>query len=390
MTEEKTYLVENQKDGERTGQRVDTVKGIVAAFVIVILFACSATAVQLLERRIPDMELNTFRSAGPFLTCAILTVVSKQCPLIGRDEILATVLYTVDIFISALFFFVAISLLPAALVSCVSYTSSVVSALFVFSLCWNEKITLRNVMFALISVLGVVMVIQPWQPNSDGMETVPTDGDVTNLSFLVNGSSSPEQNVYVPTDLPTNLTELTIHNEDVNLRNNTNTLSPSGGTTDIDSNSSFGLAIGYSFSIISGITLTLELLIIKRNPFLSDQHLFWAFLTNTLLSAILMLALETPVLPSNWFDGVMVIIHSVECAVLWRLYIYAPKHISGNTLTLILTSDVVVMLIFQYTVLSSIHPGHRNWIEVVGVILVLFGCSVSSFLELLNTKKSET
>ena len=388
MTEEKTYLVEKKKDGERTG-RLDTVKGIIAAFVIVIIFACSATAVQLLERRIPDMELNTFRSAGPFLSGAILTVISKQCPLIGGDEILATVLYTVDIFISALFFFVAISLLPAALVSCVSYTSSVVSALFVFSLCWNENITMRNVMFAMISVLGVVMVIQPWQPNSDNMKVTHVD-DATNLSIFINGSSSPEENVYVPTALPTNLTELTIDNKEENFKNNTTTLSASGGKIGINSNSSLGLAIGYSFAIISGITLTLELLIIKRNPFLGDRHLFWAFLTNTLLSAILMLALETPVLPNNWFDATMVTIHSVECAVLWRLYIYAPRYISGNTLTLILTSDVVVMLIFQYTVLSSIHPGHRNWIEVVGVILVLLGCSVSSLLELLNTKKSET
>ena len=160
MAEEKTYLVEKQKDDERRG-RLDTVKGMLAAVVIVILFACSATAVQLLERRIPDMELNTFRSAGPFLACTILTVIAKQCPLIGRDEILATVLYTVDIFISALFYFVAVFLLPAALVACVTYTSSVISSLFIFSLCWNEQITMRNVMFALISVLGVVMVIQP-------------------------------------------------------------------------------------------------------------------------------------------------------------------------------------------------------------------------------------
>ena len=160
---------------------------------------------------------------------------------------------------------------------------------------------------------------------------------------------------------------------------------------DISSNASvLHSVIGYTFSVIAGICLSLELVIIKRNPFLGDHHLFWAFLTNTLLSASLMLALETPVLASNPFDAIMVIIHSVECAVIWRLYIYAPKYISGNTLTLILTSDVVVMLIFQYTVLSSIHPGQRNWIEVVGVILVLFGCSVSSFLELLNTKKSET
>ena len=107
-----------------------------------------------------------------------------------------------DIFIAVLFYFVAITILPAALAACISYTSMMISALFVFSLCWNEKITMRNIMFALISVLGVVMVIQPWQRNSDSMETMH-DNDATNLSFVVNGSSSPEENAsaYLRADL---------------------------------------------------------------------------------------------------------------------------------------------------------------------------------------------
>ena len=376
MAAENVSLVEKDEQGKLRGVSFDTLKGIIAAFVMVLLWATSAAAVQLLERRIPDVELNTFRCATPFLACATLNLISREWPLIQREEIGATVLYIVDIFISALFYFVAISLLPAALVACITYTSSVVSALFLFSLCWNEQITMRNVMFALISVLGVVMVIQPWQPNSDNM-------GVTNVTLNIqNGSHA------LLLDQEIKLGKTPAIREEGNFT----TLSLAfTGTEDKDSNTSvLHDIIGYTFSFISGITLTLELLIIKRNPFLGDQHLFWAFLTNTLLSAAFMLALETPVLPSNWFDATMVTIHSVECALLWRLYIYAPKHISGNTLTIILTSDVVVMLIFQYTVLSSIHPGHRNWIEVVGVFLVLLGCSMASLLELLNTKKSET
>ena len=372
-----------QEDPERKG-RLDAVKGVIPAVIIVILFATSATAVQLLERRIPDLELNTFRSAGPFLTCAIFTVISRNWPLVPREEILATVLYELDIFIGALSYFAGISLLPAALASCITYTSGVVSALFAFSLFGNEKITMRNVMFALISVLGVVMVVQPWQQNTEAV----TINHITNVSLIGNWNSPPGENIYMTTNFTTNMTTTTIYNGEENSKSNI-TFSASGGKKGIQSNSLLGLEIGYSFSIIGGITLTFELLIIKRNPFLDDRHLFWAFLANTLLSAALMLALETPVLPSNWFDAAMVMIHSVECAVLWRLYIYAPKHISGNTLTLILTSNVVIMLIFQYTVLSSIHPGHRNWIEVIGVILVLAGCSVSSLLEVLNIKKSE-
>ena len=194
--------------GDKKGQRLDTVKGIIAAVVIVILFASSATAVQLLERRIPDMELNTFRSAAPFVMSAILTLIPRELPLIGRDEILATVLYTVDIFIAALFYFVAISMLPAAVAACVAYTSMMISALFIFSLCWNEKITTRNVMFALISVPGVVMVIQPWQPNSD---------NVTNTVLFVNGSFPSEENV--PAYIAGDLTNLTVANGTENVKN---------------------------------------------------------------------------------------------------------------------------------------------------------------------------
>ena len=53
-----------------------------------------------------------------------------------------------------------------------------------------------------------------------------------------------------------------------------------------------------------------------------------------------------------------------------------------GTFTLILTTDVISMLIAQYTVLSSILPGHRNLMEVVGVIFVLLGCSMSAIIEI--------
>ena len=43
------------------------------------------------------------------------------------------------------------------------------------------------------------------------------------------------------------------------------------------------------------------------------------------------------------------------------------------------------MLIAQYTVLPIL-PGHRNWIEIVGVVLVLFGLTLGSILELYRSK----
>ena len=89
-------------------------------------------------------------------------------------------------------------------------------------------------------------------------------------------------------------------------------------------------------------------------------------------------------LPRDWFDTVMIIVHSCKCPGLFALYIYGPKYISGNTFTLILTTDVISMLKAQYTVLSSILPGHGNWMEVIGVIFVLLGCSISPIIEIIK------
>ena len=97
-----------------------------------------------------------------------------------------------------------------------------------------------------------------------------------------------------------------------------------------------------------------------------------------------MFIIETPVLPSNWFDVTMVIIHSLSYAGIWPLYIYGPNHISGNTITRIMSTQVAFMLIAQYTVLSSILPGHKNWMEVLGIILVLVGSGASSVFEMLK------
>ena len=51
-----------------------------------------------------------------------------------------------------------------------------------------------------------------------------------------------------------------------------------------------------------------------------------------------------------------------------------------------MSTQVAFMLIAQYTVLSSVLPGHRNWMEVVGVILVLMGSGASSVFEMFKNR----
>ena len=99
-----------------------------------------------------------------------------------------------------------------------------------------------------------------------------------------------------------------------------------------------------------------------------------------------MAVLEKPVLPKTCYDTLMVCIHCGTSVIVWPSHVYGLRYISGNTANILSCSEVVLMLIPQYTILSSIHPGNRNWIEVVGVFLVLFGSSLESVVELWKDK----
>ena len=380
----------------KRGSIVDTLKGIIAAFTTVIMHAIGATCVQLLQRRIPDLELNMFRSVAPFLMYSLYFLIKCNWPIIKRDKIGITSLYIVTSFTSILCYFVAVSLLPAALVSCVSTVSCLVSGLMLFSCVGEERITLKRILFAAICIFGVIMVIQPWQGSKLAEAEVMMSTHVINSTNNSCNDSLSGSHVTEATNHMTitgSQSEIDgtsrLFHEPVSKENSTS--GPFKGInslTDSEQSSTPGMILGYCLAVLNGVTAVFHPLIIKRsNQFITDhfhQVLFWCFASFTLVSFTLSLVVETPVLPSNWYDAAMVTIHALVCAAVWPFYIAAPKLISGNTYTLILTTDVIFMLIAQYTVLSSILPGHRNWMEVVGVVLVLIGCSMSSIMEIIG------
>ena len=145
----------------------------------------------------------------------------------------------------------------------------------------------------------------------------------------------------------------------------------------------------YLLPTATGLVLTLNIVLLKKRPYLSEhmtEVLFWCFLQNTILSLVLMLLLETPVLPNTWYDIMLIAFHCVSYLAMWSLYMFVVKYTSGNTFNIISNSMAVLMLVTQYTVLSSVLPGHRNWVEIVGVVLVLLGATLCSLLELYRSK----
>ena len=252
-------------------QRLQSFKGVIATFAQVLLFVASATSVQLLQRRIPDLELNTFRNAVPALLYALGTLFTRKWPVIQTDKIMITFLYTVVTFMNGLFFFISITLLSAGIVSSVVNTSCILFSLVAFSLCSNERATPKAVLLYILCVCGVILIIQPWTESSDkGMEM--------NISTTEVNCNTTTTTTIVTTPIATTATGTvtTPNNGDFTKGNENHGKAPFAKMY----HGAFPPIIGYAFAVTSGVTLSLDVLLVKRNPYFNElilEVLFWIF-----------------------------------------------------------------------------------------------------------------
>ena len=357
---EKARLLEDTLLEEEQGT-VQKAKGIFTSSLWVSCMVISIVSVQLLERRTPDFELNAARCALPFLLSTIAMVARRKFPVIARKEIFSSTLYSFLSFICSVTLYIAVTLLPVSSVQSISQTSNIVSGVILFYLFLHDKPTLPVLISVFMCVCGVLLVIQP--------------------SFIFHHKMLTENT--------------TIQLQFGEVNGNHKTTESSTGLSSVSTDHGHIVYIlfqilKYSLPVANGLSMTTDILVVKKRPYLSEnitEVLFWCYLFNTVLSLVVMFIWKNPVLPSNWFDTMLVSLHCFAYVFIWPLYLYSVEHISGNTFVLISCTTIVILLGAQYTVLSSILPGNRNWMELVGVGLVLVGSTLVSIVEMLKETK---
>ena len=150
--------------------------------------------------------------------------------------------------------------------------------------------------------------------------------------------------------------------------------------------------IGYILAASTGLLNILEILLVRYYPdHLSDKNifiaLFWTYAFGTIVSLVVMAIFEDPQIPTEFKEYLFTSCHLFSYVFLMPLYMYGSSVTSGSAASIIGTSAIITMLAAQYTILKDIHPGHRNWIEVLGVFLVLLGATVSSVVEICKSYK---
>ncbi len=154
------------------------------------------------------------------------------------------------------------------------------------------------------------------------------------------------------------------------------------------------IMLGYLMAFICGILWTADMIIIYWYPFLQSptnqiKTIFWICVIATVISLLGALAIEEINLNISWSDWLLVFGHAAGFGLVLIFYMYACSILPGILNALIACTSNVYLVIAQYTFLSSIHPGNRNVIEILGVVLVIISSTVPSVIKAKEKSNNE-
>ena len=390
--QEKQSLLEDKSEGTKYNDLRRKISGLLALVSIGILDTVSFSSVQLLEKRIPDFELNTFRSASPLLFYLLGMTITRKWPLVPKSDLLTAFFYVLLSFIWPITVYIGVTFLPLTTVQCVMQTTNIATGVILFYIFLKETVSIQVFVSALVSICGVIMVIQPDFIFNHDHSPLLNNSSANLTNFTLEAMGSPEKLtnfIFEAIDSSEKLTNLTFEPMDSSEKLTNLTME----AVDISSSNDYHVLqwLPYLLPVTSGLTITTEIIYLQKKPCLNDriiEVMFWCFLSNSIISMIVMFLTETPTLPRNWYDTLLVTLHCLAYVCLRPLHMYAFATISGNTVSVMFCFSTVLMIAAQYTVLSNILPGNQNWIEVVGVALVLIGSIMHSLREIFWVKSN--
>ena len=325
-------------------------KGIAAMLAFTILAATSKICVQMLGKAVPDFELNAIRCGLTMVCMAVYFAVTKTWPIVNREHWISVGLLCIFNNMCTLTLFIAVTLISLSSVESVLVTCQVITSLMIFKLINKEKITWDKLLAVPVCSVGVILVLQPTFifREQNGVE-IQIQGSVTNCT---------DQFV------------------DISCRQE-------------EDNKLYFIIFGYVLSVVSGLSYNVISSVTKYNKdFYTNENIIisviWSTLMGTIFSVIGMLIVEEPTLPKSLKDLALVGGHAVTFVLIMPLFCYGSILISGSLGAIIRSLNLLFVLAAQYLLMKDIFPGHRNWMEVFGVILVLFGAIFSSIVELVK------
>ena len=342
---------EEQQQQQQQGSVGSRIKGIVALLLYTITQSTSKICVQALDRSVPDFGLNSLRCGFATVGMALYFLITRNFPRVPKDNIPNVFLLCLVSNLVTIGIYVTLTFIPIASAECLILTTYLITGLVFFTAINKEKLRWDKLVSVPLSVTGVILVLQP--------------------SFIFVFQETLRKNTEINPKATEFSNQVTLTQENNNWP-----------------------VLGYILATCTGLFMTLEVAVVKYyKDFFTTENVFisliWSYLLGTLLSIIPMLIYEDPVFPVDIKNILLLCAHVCTYVFMLPLLLYGSLLVSGSLGSIIGTTNLILVLIAQYTLLRDIHPGHRNWIEIVGVMCVLFGSIFSSLVEILKSYRKE-
>ena len=334
--------------------KFEIISGYLGAIGAIICCALSSAAVQALQGAIHDFELSAARGVlqGPLyfvvgtLVGVDLKIKREHVPLLIYLGFLY-VFYNIGYYGSTVF-------LPLAECTGLVSTCIMIAAMVQSKLLFKKDIHILYIISLVICAFGIILVIQP--------------------HYLFPGNLDLQSNLFV-----SNLTE----NQSFIVNTKVNISTPELSYSGVQQ------ITGYTLCIVGGTTFGMSLdvnsiLLKDLRPFVKVTYFTLIYF---IASVVIAVYAEPIVLVMSLEQYLLVFAHAALSALSIFCNIYSAHMIGGMRVSLIYSLQIIVNLMIQYTFLKSYLPGHENWIEVMGAVIVVLGVAISPILDIIRSVK---
>ncbi len=150
------------------------------------------------------------------------------------------------------------------------------------------------------------------------------------------------------------------------------------------------ILLGYVTGSLAGILSAVNIITVFYYPYLHDVNsqlktLFWACVSGGIASALASLAIEKVNWELPWSDWLLVLGHCVTFVTHMPLYMYASANIP-SLVSIIGSTSTVWCIAAQYSILSTVLPGNRNVMEILGIGLIICSSVIPSIFKIWRQK----
>ena len=343
-----------------TKERFDLISGYLAAAGQVLTTCFSAASVQALQGAVPDFQLSAARGFMQGISYLLLAKITRVSTSVTKKQ------FSYLLVLSSLYMFYNIGEYGATGYIPLIETIGIATIAALFSAALQAqfllKVELKKIYIIVFPVLivGIVMVTQPFQSSGD-MCCLFQNQSLNGLHYKNASSMSGV------------LTSIAC--------NNTNN-EPLPGDTQKK-------VKGYILATVGGLAGGLvpdlyAVLISDLQPVITAMYsASLCFVASTLMSFYF----EPPVVLGSMWQYFLVLVHCIASVLNTYSALYSSHKIGGVRFVLACTPQVILYLVVQYTLMKEIMPGHRNWMEVLGAIILVIGATIAPAFDMIQLKR---